>query len=298
VLADTLLADTDDNKEEDINDKEEEDINNKEEDVDGKEEDIDNDKEENGIIDSMPPKLKQVGVTPSKKTVKKELGVEKLATTVSKKLKISTPACKLFSMKTLDGYMVKPYSQKYTNFVEVDVHVAGVLKKHAYKVDLSTDGLSMIWRHAIPDYFFESKWMMDMLKGAYHPDELHVVAHDNVMQQIWEGGAENNGVHFAPKEDVMVIQLGVVCTGNVRVKEFLKKVDEVIYGGHTHFQFNTIYSCKVRVMLVWTTVKKKARQAIDANDVNDVKEEVNSNGEDDDNEEMVNNIGSGNINGP
>jgi hypothetical protein len=105
-------------------------------------------------------------------------------------------------------------------------------------------------------------------------------------------------VHFAPKEDAMVIQLGVVCTGNVRVKEFLKKVDKVIYNGHTHFQFNTIYSCKVRVMLVWTTAKMKARQAIDTNDVDDVKEEVNSDGENNDNEEMVNNIGSGNNNWP
>jgi hypothetical protein len=42
----------------------------------------------------------------------------------------------------------------------------------------------------------------------------------------------------------------------------------------------------------------KTRQAIDADDVNDVKEEVNSVGEDDDNEEMVNNVGSGNINEP
>ncbi len=52
---------------------------------------------------------------------------------------------------------------KYIDFVEVDVHVAGVLKEHVYKVELSTDGMSMIWRHAIPDYFFESKRMMDML---------------------------------------------------------------------------------------------------------------------------------------
>ncbi len=96
----------------------------------------------------------------------------------------------------------------------------------------------------------------------------------------------------------MVIQLGVVCTGNVRVKEFLKKVDKVIYNGHTHFQFNTIYSCKVRVMLVQTTAKKKARQAIDANNVHDVKEEGNSDGEDNDDEEMANNVQHGNINGP
>ena len=75
--------------------------------------------------------------------------MEKLTTTISKKLKISTAACKLFSMKMLDGYMVKPYFQKYTDFVEVDVHVAGVLKEHVYKTDLSMDGLSMIWRHEI-----------------------------------------------------------------------------------------------------------------------------------------------------
>ncbi len=86
----------------------------------------------------------------------------------------------------------------------------------------------------------------------------------------------------------MVIQLGVVCTGNVRVKEFLKRVDEVIYNRNTHFQFNTIYSCKVRVILVQTNMKKKkVRQAIDANNVADVKEEGNSNGEDDDDEEMA-----------
>ncbi len=173
-----------------------------------------------------------------------------------------------------------------------------MLKEHAYKVDLSTDGLRLIWRHAIPDYFFKSKRMMDMLKGAYHPDELRVVAHDNIVQRTRKGGTENNGVHFAPEEDAMVIQLGVVCIGNVRVKEFLKKVDEVIYNGHTYFQFNTIYSCKVRVMLVRTTTKKKVRQAIDANDINDVEEEGNSDGEDNDDKEMANNVRSGNINRP
>jgi hypothetical protein len=98
-----------------------------------------------------------------------------------------------------------------------------VLKEHAYKVGLSTDGLRLIWRPAIPNYFFESKRMMDMLKGAYHPEESRVVAHDNVVQRIRKGGTENTGVHFAPEEDAMVIRLGVVCTGNVRVKEFFEE---------------------------------------------------------------------------
>jgi hypothetical protein len=131
VLADTLLADTDDNKEEDIDDKEEEDIDDKEEDVSDKEEDVDgNEKGNKDAINNMLPKLKPAAAIPPKMTVRKEPGVEKLATFVSKKLKISTPSFKPFSMKMLDGYMLKPYCQKYTNFVEVDVHVAGVLKEH------------------------------------------------------------------------------------------------------------------------------------------------------------------------
>jgi hypothetical protein len=131
VLTDTLLADTDDNKEEDVDDKEEEDIDDKEEDVSYKEEDVDNNEKGNkDAINNMLSKLKPAAAMQPKMTVKKEPRVEKLATFVSKKLKISTPLFKPFSMKMLDGYMVKPYCQKYTNFVEVDVHVAGVLKEH------------------------------------------------------------------------------------------------------------------------------------------------------------------------
>ncbi len=40
MLADTLLADTDDEEEEDVDDKEEEDVDDEEEDVDNKEEEI------------------------------------------------------------------------------------------------------------------------------------------------------------------------------------------------------------------------------------------------------------------
>ena len=59
------------------------------------------------------------------------------------------------------------------------------------------------------------------------------------MQQIRNGGTENNGLHFAPEEDAMMVQLGVVCTGTVRVKEMLNKVDEIEHAGKTHFQYNT-----------------------------------------------------------
>jgi hypothetical protein len=67
---------------------------------------------------------------------------------------------------------------------------------------------------------------------------------------------ESKGLHFVAEEDAMIVQLGVVSTGNVRVKETLLKVDKVIHGGCIHFQFNTIYSCNVQLMLQWTMPKK------------------------------------------
>jgi hypothetical protein len=60
----------------------------------------------------------------------------------------------------------------------------------------------------------------------------------------------------------MTVKLGVVCTGDVRVKETLQKVEEVVCNGHTHYQFHTIYSCKVRAMKRWTMQKKKAMQSV------------------------------------
>ncbi len=47
VLADTSLADTDDNEEEDVDDEEEEDVDDEEEDIDDKKEEINDDEEEN-----------------------------------------------------------------------------------------------------------------------------------------------------------------------------------------------------------------------------------------------------------
>ncbi len=143
--------------------------------------------------------------------------------------------------------MVKPYTQKFVVFVGVHIHVAGPLPEHAYnKAKLSEDGMSLIWRRAILDFLFESKWMVSMLKNAYHQEDLRVIAHDNIVRQIQKRGTESKGLHFVAEEDAMIVQLGVVCMGNVRVKETLQKVDEVVHNGHRNYQFNTTYSCKVQ----------------------------------------------------
>jgi hypothetical protein len=96
-------------------------------------------------------------------------------------------------MKTLDGYMVMPYTQKFIDYVEVDIHIAGPLPEHAYKAKLSEDGMSLIWRRAIPEFSLESKQMVGVLKKAYHSDNLHVIAHNKVVQQIQKGGRKARG---------------------------------------------------------------------------------------------------------
>ncbi len=87
-----------------------------------------------------------------------------------------------------------------------------------------------------------------MLGRNSNPDESRVIAHDNVLQHIRNGGTENNGLHFAPEEDAMAVQLGVVCTGTVSLKERLNKVDEIQHAGQMHYQYNTIFSCRMKVM--------------------------------------------------
>jgi hypothetical protein len=137
-----------------------------------------------------------------------------------------------------------------------------------------------------PRVFFESKWMVSMLKKAYHSDNSRVIAHDNVVQQIRRGGTESKGLHFAAEEDAMIVQLGVECTSNVRVKETLQKVDKVVYNGSANYQFNTIYSCKVQTMKLQTTEKKKARQFVHV-DIDKCSEKENSNGDSDNDKEMA-----------
>ena len=285
--------DDDDDEDTDDDDKEED---SKEEEEDEEVDEITNDNNEDNI---MPPKLKEKtpkkGNSNSPKKEKHPAGVEKLASS-TKKLNITEPSLKSFSMVTLDGYMVKKYCQKFADFVEVDFHVAGVLAIHAYKVELSPDGLIMIWRRAIPAYFFESKRMASMLGRNFNPDESRIIAHDDVVQQIRNGGTENNGLHFAPEEDAMVVQLGVVCTGTVRVKETLNKVDEIVHAGKTHNQYNTIFSCRVKVMKERTVQKRQARRAVLDDDIGAISEEDDTDGDDDDDdEEMLGAVGSGQV---
>ncbi len=83
----------------------------------------------------MPPKLKLAAATPPKKNpAKKEPRVKSITSALSENLRVAAPAFKYYSMVTLDGYMVKPYCKNSTDYVEVDIHVAGVLKENSYNL--------------------------------------------------------------------------------------------------------------------------------------------------------------------
>jgi hypothetical protein len=299
IFTDRVSEDNDDD--DDDNEEDHDDDNNESSDEDNEEDDneSENEYDENQDEDNntiMPPKLKPVALQSPKKAKSKEPQVEKLTSAVSKKLNItaSPPPVKPYSMMTLDGYIVKPYTHRFVDYVEVDIHVAGPLPEHAYKVELCANGWSLIWRRAIPDYFFESKRMVSMLKNSYHPNDSRVIAQDNVVQQIRTGATESKGLHFAAAEDAMIVQLGVVCTGNVRVTEDLKKIGEVVYSGHTHFQFNTIYTCRVKTMKERTTQKRRVRRVVHDSD-EDLSEEENSDGVDDDDDEEMLPVGVGTV---
>ena len=83
--------------------------------------------------------------------------MEKLTSAVSKKLNITTtspPPAKPYSMMTLDGYIVKPYTHRFVDYVEVDIHVAGPLPEHGYKGRIVCKWLEFDLEEGDPGLFF------------------------------------------------------------------------------------------------------------------------------------------------
>ena len=134
--------------------------------------------------------------------------------------------------------------------------------------------------------------MTVMLGNQYHPNDTRVIAHDNVVQQIRRGGTENQGLHFAGEEQAQIVPLEVRCTGDPRVKETLQKSDEVIVGGHKHYQFNTIYSCKLQAMEQRSAQKKTAVCSVFLDEVGALSDDDDSDADDLMHVTRVNHVGS------
>ena len=104
----------------------------------------------------MPPKLvkKPAAKTPSKKSV---ATVADVTAAISGKLKIS--AAVPFSLATRDAFMVKYYTHKFTDFVEVEFWITCMLPPTGYTSRLVKDGMAMMFKRSIPTFFCESKCM-------------------------------------------------------------------------------------------------------------------------------------------
>jgi hypothetical protein len=261
--------------------------NNNDDDDDNNNDDNNNDNDNNIMAPKVksPPKPKSPAKTPQK--------VDADDTLVSsvKKLKITGPMVPS-SVTTNDVFIVKNYTHKFKDYCEVDIFVNGVLPRDGYKAELSEDGMSLKWRKGIPDYFYETKRMMTMLGKEYHPNDTRVIAHDNVGQQIRRGGTENQGLHFAGDEQAQIIQLNFRCTGNPRVKESLQRCEELIVSGNTHFQFNTIYTCRMLAMEQRSAQKKKAVRSVFVDAVGALSDDDDSDADDPMNVTRVNPMGS------
>jgi len=262
------------------NDDDDDDDNNDNEDEEEEEEDDDNDHNNNNNDNDdnniMAPKVKSPPKPKSPaKTPRKQVDADDTLVSSVKKLKITGPMVP-YSVTTSDVFIVKDYTHKFKDYCEVDIFVNGVLPPDGYKAELSEDGMSLKWRKGIPDYFYETKRMMTMLGKEYHPNDTRVIAHDNVVQQIRRGGTENQGLHFAGDEQAQIMQLNFRCTGNPRVKESLQRCEEVIVGGNTHFQFNTIYTCRMLAMEQRSAQKKKAMRTVFVDEVGYLSDDVDS----------------------
>ena len=170
---DTNDDDDDDDDEDDENEADNEDENEYDEDND------DNEEDENNIMPpklKSPPKPKQPAKAPRKQD---DAGVDTIVSSVAKKLKIT--GLQPFSLIAWDPFMIKYYTHKFEDFVEVEFFVNGVLPEHGYRAELSADGMSLKWRRSIPNYFFESKRMMVMLEREYHHNDSRFIAHNNVV---------------------------------------------------------------------------------------------------------------------
>ena len=78
------------------------------------------------------------------------------------------------------------------------------------------------------------------------------------------------------------------------MKETLNKVDEIEHDGKTHNQYNSIFSCRVKVRKERTVQKKQARRAVLDDDIGAISEEDDTDDDNDDDEEMPP-VGSGQV---
>ena len=149
-----------------------------------------------------------------------------------------------YSIEKRGCYTVNPYAHRSKNKIDVVLHEGGVPSKDAQpQVSLLLGGktLSVQWK--------TSEKLFSELQASAQGiprDSSRFMGYSDTMQEMKKGGVvATDGFFRGPPQ---IIQLGVECTGNPKVKQRPVLTNEkVFYKGKDHVQFNSMYVCTLKV---------------------------------------------------
>lgn len=169
------------------------------------------------------------------------------------KAKSAKPYC----LDTFDGYMRARYTEGSTDYIEVGFRVNGVLPSDGWQIELSKDGMSVIWKRAIHKMCFTKEHLQALMGGKYSETHSRVIAYDNTAQMMNSDNIKPmNNFYWGTDQ---VVPLCERCTGTPDFGVFTYKTGMSI---GKHRQYNTIIVCKVQVATQRTTVLKGAKRHI------------------------------------
>ncbi len=144
----------------------------------------------------MPPKAKTPTAAATAIAAKKtaaaaakmtgETNVDNLPPTAAKK----TPP-KPYHLYVHNDYAVAYYNKGGVDFVEVAMHINGMLPKGTCRMRLAKDGMSVTWQRLLMQVCFTNEQLCAIMRN-YSSSHHRVFAYDNVAQQMdWEARTPN-----------------------------------------------------------------------------------------------------------
>jgi hypothetical protein len=145
-----------------------------------------------------------------------------------------------------DGYVVAYYNEGGVDFVEVAMHVNGVLPKGTCRLRLAKDGMSVTRQRSLMQVCFK-KEHLHAIMHSYSSSHHRVVAYNNVAQQMdWEARTPD-AAGFSWGE-AQAILLAFKATGTPRVTRIRFPMGESAERkGKNCMQFNSFYYCRVQL---------------------------------------------------
>ena len=149
-----------------------------------------------------------------------------------------------YSTEKRGFFTMNPYAHGSKNKIDVVLHEGGVPSKDAQpQVSLLLGGktLSVQWK--------TSEKLFSELQASAQGiprDSSRFMGYSDTMQEMKKAGVvATDGFFRGPPQ---IIQLGVECTGNPKVKQRPVLTNEkVFYKGKDHVQFNSMYVCTLKV---------------------------------------------------